>query len=167
MVKSIGAPTLGSPTMQGMEKWAERILRKMESTPGLDKAGLARACGIKPPSVFQWFSDTDSKPATRMIAGDNLVAAARYLGMTADEIMTGAQSQPARLDADRLAMLIEAVESAAEGVWKGEARSRALLVAALYMDGQVTPETAAVAARAALNGILSTHRGMRESTVKG
>ena len=112
MKLSIGMPKRSSPSVLGMETWAKRILAKLESDPALDKPGLARACGIKPPSVFQWFSDTDSKPATKMIAGDNLVAAARYLGMTAEEIMTGAPSQPARLAADRLAADIETVESA-------------------------------------------------------
>ena len=38
---------------------------------GLNLQGLAKACGKSQPSVWQWFNDSDSKPATRMIMADN------------------------------------------------------------------------------------------------
>lgn len=102
---SIGKPISPINTVLGMEKWAERIKAAMDANPDLDTPGLARACGVKPPSIYQWFNDTDSKPATKMIAGDNLVSAAKYVGLTAEEIMTGvpSASQPQRLTGEMLA----------------------------------------------------------------
>lgn len=60
---------------------------------GLTQTGLAKACGRSQPSLSQWFNDSESKPATQMILGDNLVAAARYLGTTPEWIMTGSESR--------------------------------------------------------------------------
>ncbi len=74
-----------------MQKWAERIKELLLSRrlEGLTQTGLARACGIAQPSVSQWFNDNDTKPATEMIRGDNLIAAARYLGTTPEWVITG------------------------------------------------------------------------------
>jgi len=154
-----------------MEKWAERILEQM-AAKDLNVPGLAKACGRSQPSVWQWFNDSDSKPATKMIMADNAVAAARYLGTTVEYLMTGhgleqGSSQPVGLDVERLTMLMEEVERAAAGLVKLSSRSKAAIINALYMDAHVTPEMAAVAARAALNGILASEKGSREPATSG
>jgi len=138
----------------------------IDSRVPMTQSAIARALGVSPGTVVAWRGAGVSQ--------DGAEFAEAKFGVRASWIMYGTgmqlvdlQSQSARLDVDRLAMIMEALDSAAEGVWKGESRSKALLVAALYMDGQVTPDTAAMVARAALNGVLATHRGMRESTVKG
>ena len=133
----------------------------------MTQASLARALGVSPSTVSAWRSSGVSKDGAEFAEQKFSLPAEWILFGTGLQLGRGSPSQPARLDAERLAMLMEAVDNAAAGVWTGEPRSKALLVAALYMDGQVTPETAAVTARAALNGLLASHRGMRESTVKG
>ncbi|MGE8247305.1 MAG: helix-turn-helix domain-containing protein [Stenotrophomonas maltophilia] len=74
-----------------MEDWAKRI-KSLLDEKGLSQTDLARACGRSQPSLSQWFSDTASKPATKMIMGDNLLAAARFLGTTPEYILTGSAS---------------------------------------------------------------------------
>lgn len=92
-----------------MEIWAQRIKQLLDEgrSRGLTQTGLARACGRSQPSLSQWFNDSESKPSTQMIMGDNLVAAARYLGTTPEWIMTGetsrATSQPVRLAVSTIA----------------------------------------------------------------
>lgn len=68
-----------------MEMWAVRIQELMRDRR-LSAADLARACKIQPGSVSGWFG---GGKATKMISGDNLVAAAQALGTTAEYIMTG------------------------------------------------------------------------------
>lgn len=86
-----------------MEPWAQRIKKLLDEgrSRGLTQTGLARACGRSQPSLSQWFNDSESKASTQMIMGDNLVAAARYLGTTPEWIITGDDSrrgsQPVRL----------------------------------------------------------------------
>lgn len=96
-----------------MEDWAARISEIM-SARGITAAEIARACKIQPGSVSGWFG---GGKATKMISGDNLVAAARRLGTTAEFIMTGnnnlpVQSHDERLDSDKLAIVLEVVEGA-------------------------------------------------------
>lgn len=69
--------------------WAQRIDDLLKADPTKSPAALARACDIKGGSVSGWFGK--GKP-TKMIRGDNLVAAAAYLGTTPEYIMTGRQS---------------------------------------------------------------------------
>lgn len=88
-----------------MEKWAQRIKDALDADPRLSQTGLAAACNAKQPSISQWFNDDDNdKPPTKMLSGGNLVAAARYIGTTAEFIMTGRdpQSQPVGIDPDIL-----------------------------------------------------------------
>lgn len=98
-----------------MEKWAERIKQLLDAgKPRLTQLGLAKACGRSQPSISQWFNDSDSKPATTMIMGDNLVAAAEYLGTTPEWIMTGKGpagrvSQSGRLDPVNVSITITAL----------------------------------------------------------
>lgn len=68
-----------------METWAVRIQELMRDRD-MSAADLARACKIQPGSISGWFGR--GKP-TKMISGDNLVAAAQALGTTAEYIMTG------------------------------------------------------------------------------
>ncbi len=51
---------------------------------GLNQAALARACGVKEPSVSAWFSGD-----TKSLKGENAVLAARYLGVNAEWLTTG------------------------------------------------------------------------------
>jgi transcriptional regulator with XRE-family HTH domain len=64
---------------------AERLAQAMrEATPPVSQADLARACGIKPPSVHAWLSGK-----AKDIRGDNAVKAARKLGITVEWLTTG------------------------------------------------------------------------------
>lgn len=96
-----------------MSPWAERIQELMRER-GLTQAQLAHACGIKPPSVSQWFSDGLKR--TTMIAGDSLVAAAKALGASPEWIVTGRGqrdlSQPLELDLEILKSAIVSVKEA-------------------------------------------------------
>ena len=60
--------------------------RRRQAAAGerITKAGLARACGIKEPSVHAWFSG-----ATAEIVGKNLLAAAAYLNVSPQWLQTG------------------------------------------------------------------------------
>lgn len=93
-----------------MEPWAKRI-HELMTDGGYSQAELARACGIKPGSVSGWFGQ--GKP-TKMISGDNLVAAASLLGTTAEYLMTGRPSAASRTGQSQLAGLTE--ENIAQGV---------------------------------------------------
>ena len=100
-----------------MEPWAKRIFSLLTDR-GESQVALANACGIREPSVSGWFGK-GSRP-TRMISGDNLVAAAKFLETTPEWIMTGregvtnqspkaSQSQPARLDPAMIAETAKAL----------------------------------------------------------
>ena len=83
-----------------MSDWGNRIKSALQK-PGLSQAGLARACKVSGPTVSDWVNDV-----IQMLTGENLVAAAKYLGCSPDWLMTGhgsGQSQSAGLDSDRLA----------------------------------------------------------------
>lgn len=92
--------------------WSQRIAALL-AEQGKTAAGLARACDIKPGSVSGWFGG--GKP-TKMISGDNLVAAASYLGTTPEWIMTGrnpasgSESQPVSVDLEMLKSAIVSVK---------------------------------------------------------
>lgn len=51
---------------------------------GLNNARLAAACGVKPPTAFNWHSGR-----TKSIQGEPLLRAARALGVTPDWLATG------------------------------------------------------------------------------
>lgn len=74
-----------------MTEWARRIKQRREAL-GMSVAGLARACGIRPPSIHNWEGGR-----TKAIEGQNLVAAARALGVSPEWILTGNEHTPARL----------------------------------------------------------------------
>lgn len=92
-----------------MEPWAKRIYSRMNDL-GRTQADLAKACGVKGASVSGWFGK-GSRPA-KMLTGENVVMAARFLGVTAEWIITGrgapeavlpSQSQLVQLDPDKVA----------------------------------------------------------------
>ncbi len=62
----------------------DRLLLAMRSGGRKSQAGLARACGIKPPSVNDWFTGK-----TKSIDGKYLTSAARYLGVDPHWLSTG------------------------------------------------------------------------------
>ena len=113
-MSAIGSPNRLLTSLVGMEKWAERIKSLLDADKRLTQSGLAEACGIKQPSVSQWFGSKDKKP-TEMIRGDNLLAAARYLNTSPEWIITGRkppQSQVLELDAGILSSAIVSVKEA-------------------------------------------------------
>jgi transcriptional regulator with XRE-family HTH domain len=93
-----------------MQEWASR-LHELMTKAGRTQAELARACGLKPGSVSGWFGQ--GKP-TKMISGDNLVAAAQFLNTTAEFIMTGRGSRETGVSMSHVARLDDA--TMAQGV---------------------------------------------------
>lgn len=93
-----------------MEPWAQRIKQLLEAgrSKGLTQSGLAKACGRQQPSLSQWFNDSESKQATKMIMGDNLLAAAKYLGTTPDWIIYG-KGSPSASECDAPALQDDAL----------------------------------------------------------
>lgn len=97
-----------------MEPWARRILSRLDELRdgGASEADLARHCKISRASVSGWFGK--GTKVTRMISGDNLVAAAEYLNTTPAWIITGrgdhgAASQPAGLVAPKIVSTTKAL----------------------------------------------------------
>ena len=62
----------------------ERLELAFARNPSLSKADLARACGVRPPSVSDWFNGR-----TKRLTGMNLINAANYLGVTESWLATG------------------------------------------------------------------------------
>lgn len=63
---------------------SERIKLAMDKA-GISQVELARACGVKPPSVHGWLSGK-----SKFLRGENLLQAARALNVTQDWLATGA-----------------------------------------------------------------------------
>lgn len=139
-----------------MNTLAERIKAAMAGPPVVTQAELARACNVKPPSVADWMSGR-----TKSIEGENLVNAAAKLGVSAKWLATGrgqmrvefsgsakaprelagalgipdSASQPARLDIEKLAAAIGAIDGALENLglrWTPAAKAE--VVDHLYTD---------------------------------
>lgn len=66
-----------------MSSLADRIKDRMKAM-GLNNAQLAAACGVKPPTSFNWASGK-----TQSIKGEPLLRAAKALGVTPDWLATG------------------------------------------------------------------------------
>jgi hypothetical protein len=111
---SIGLPIGENIRLADMEPWAKRVRELLdEGRPlGLNDAGLAKACKAKQPSIWQWFKAPKGRQTTKNLTAINAVRAARYLGTTAEYIVTGQgsrrQSQNTELD---LSMLQSAIVS--------------------------------------------------------
>lgn len=67
-----------------MSTLQERLRQIMAGPPRVSQAALARACGIKPPSVNDWISGK-----TKTIEGRNLLLAAEFLGVSPKWLATG------------------------------------------------------------------------------
>lgn len=67
-----------------MSTLQERLRQIMAGPPKISQAALARACGIKPPSVNDWLSGK-----TKTIEGQNLLLAAEFLGVAPKWLATG------------------------------------------------------------------------------
>lgn len=134
-----------------MEPWARRILSRLDELrdSGLSEAGLARACKISRASVSGWFGA--GTKLTRMISGDNLVAAADYLTTTPHWIMTGRNgpadaSQPAGLLPPKIASTTKALltflrRRDPEAVLNLTDSDDAELFAAVYAEAIALPAT--------------------------
>jgi transcriptional regulator with XRE-family HTH domain len=62
----------------------ERLEAALVRNPDLSKAGLARACDVRQPSVSDWFNGR-----TKRLTGENLLNAAAYLGVSDTWLATG------------------------------------------------------------------------------
>lgn len=62
---------------------SERLRQAMDDA-GVSQAELARACGVKPPSVHGWLSGK-----AKFLRGENLLTAARVLRVSQDWLATG------------------------------------------------------------------------------
>lgn len=67
-----------------MSTLQERLRQIMAGPPKISQAALARACGIKAPSVNDWLSGK-----TKAIEGQNLLLAADFLGVSPKWLATG------------------------------------------------------------------------------
>jgi hypothetical protein len=127
-----------------MELWAKRLHAAMVAA----KAG----------SVSGWFGQGK---ITKMISGDNLVAACLFLGVSPEFIMTGrghgnGQSQSARLDAGKLSALIDTVDASVKGtLFERNSRVKARIITAAYMDAQAS-EAGIAAVDALIRGFLAS-----------
>lgn len=83
-----------------MSTLQERIKKLLTGPPKISQAALARACGIKPPSVNDWVSGK-----TKSIEGENLLRAAAFLKVSPLWLATGRGAMNASADAEQLAML--------------------------------------------------------------
>jgi len=126
-------------------QWAQRISDLLDTFPEKSAAGLARACGIKQGSVSGWLGG--GKP-TKMISGDNLVAAAAYLETTPEYIMTGrhparlSESQPVGLDLEMLRSSIVSVKEALRAMGlELDAFLAAPMIAYAYTERVLMPRT--------------------------
>jgi transcriptional regulator with XRE-family HTH domain len=62
---------------------SERLIEAMAAS-GMSQAALARACGVKPPSVNGWLSGK-----SKYLRGENLLSAASALGVSQQWLATG------------------------------------------------------------------------------
>lgn len=138
-----------------------REIRRANLSALLDKHGqaaLAVLTGIAP--AYLWQMGKGEGKARRGISDENAEKIERGLelgpGSLSRPNMAPGPSQPGRLDAGKLAGLIEAVEDAAatQGL-NLSPRLRARIVAALYADSGDEPLTAQ-AIRAALSAVMSS-----------
>jgi SOS-response transcriptional repressor LexA len=67
-----------------MNSFAERLRVALDGPPKLKQVDLAKACGIKPPSVSDWLNGRSVN-----IEGRNLLAAARFLNVRPEWLQTG------------------------------------------------------------------------------
>jgi transcriptional regulator with XRE-family HTH domain len=83
MLMSIATPNGKADSIPEMSTLAERIRTAMDES-GVTQAELARACGVKPPSVHGWLSGK-----SKYLRGENLLQAAQVLGVNEDWLANG------------------------------------------------------------------------------
>ena len=66
------------------ERMASALADAQDKDPHKSQAGLARACGIKTPSVSGWFTGK-----TKTLTFENAIKAAAYLGVSTEWLATG------------------------------------------------------------------------------
>jgi len=76
-----------------MRNLQERLRAAMAGPPKITQAALARACGIRPPSVNDWLSGK-----TKAIEGENLLRAAEILKVSPMWLATGKGSMRPEVD---------------------------------------------------------------------
>lgn len=98
-----------------MEPWAKRVRALLDEgiERGLSDSGLAKACRISQPALWQWFKPPKGRKTTKDIMATNAVRAAKYLGTTVEYLFTGTGqrlvSQPVGLDVSMLQSAIVTV----------------------------------------------------------
>lgn len=103
-----------------MNTLAERIAWAFDRAPGATKTGLAKAAGVTPPSVSDWFSGK-----TKTLRGEPAAGAALYLGVEVQWLTTG-RGPKVRGDAnvDRMPPprgSVPLISWVAAGAWNGAA----------------------------------------------
>lgn len=96
MLMSIGIPNASEVRLAYMTTLAKRLQRAMKEKPEITQVAIARACGIKPPSVSDWLSGK-----TKQIKGASLMAAARILEVNPEWLATG--KPPMKIEPDKRA----------------------------------------------------------------
>jgi len=94
-----------------MTDFAERLKQAMAGPPEVKPADLARACGIKQPSVSDWLSRR-----TKQINGANLLAAAELLNVNPWWLATGAGPMRSAIPQRELNEIVSLLQSMDEDV---------------------------------------------------
>lgn len=81
-----------------MSTLADRLTLAMEKA-GVNQADLARACGVKPPSVHGWLSGK-----SKFLRGENLLKAAAVLRVSQSWLATGEGSMEPKMDQNVVAV---------------------------------------------------------------
>ncbi|MPS93786.1 LexA family transcriptional regulator [Comamonas sp.] len=81
-----------------MSTLADRLTLAMEKA-GVNQADLARACGVKPPSVHGWLSGK-----SKFLRGENLLKAAAVLRVNQSWLATGEGSMEPKMDQNVVAV---------------------------------------------------------------
>lgn len=76
--------TINDTMKKTMSTLQTRLKIAMEGPPKIRSVDLAKACGVSAPAVSEWLSG-----ATKKLAGDNLMRAARYLNVSPDWLASG------------------------------------------------------------------------------
>jgi len=129
-------------------------LRRTRLAKGMTQEALAMACGWSGQSRIANYESGSASAREPKVSEVPLLAKA--LGVSVAELFDEVPSQSQRLDAEKLADLLATVEAAiAQSGRQVPVRTKARLVAALYVDEQASVAGSAQAVQAALASILS------------
>lgn len=116
-VSSQGTPNFGLPKLDAMKKQdlskqphlARRLQEVLDEKEheGVTQAGIAKACGIKPPSVNAWLTQE-----TKSISAAHAVRAAQYLGVTVAWLVLEQEPKFPEVDAEdyRVALALHSLD---------------------------------------------------------